>query len=561
MEARKQRPLQNGAAYDRFFPRAEGQTQTVRRDASLDDTMAYVPKAIRDCQGQTKAIAARLKGATLRETCSNIWYFVYRHIQYRKDQPGYEQIRSPARAWADRRQGVDCDCYSVFISTILLNLGIPHLLRITKYRQNYFQHIYPVVPIPGGEIIIDCVTDSFDYEVPYCEKKDYPMDLQFLNGIDDPSTSALSPSFAGDGMGELGKIKFKNILNKINKFNPATVLLRNGLLASMKLNVAGVAGKLRWSYLSADQAKAKGMDAQKFKKLLALRKKVESIFYGAGGTPKNLKNAILKGKGNKNKAVIAGLGMLEMGNLDAIDINTPLDQLLGAEVYYSENERVFQGFTGFGALGEPLTLTSVTAASGVIASLVAALKKIGNLFGGKAEPGAADSSSKSTGDGASATTTDSSGSSTSDSSSPATVTTPSSGTAPSANTDADGSSGPSATDSTSGKAGDDDSGSDSTALTPGPAVTTPVMAAARIDTGIATTSGTDANGGFWSKNKKWLKPVAIGAGGIVVLAVGYHLIKAKPHSPSPPLSGTPKKNHHRKTKKTQPKRKTPVALL
>ena len=40
------------------------------------------------------------------------------------------------------------------------------------------------------------------------------------------------------------------MLNAVNKVNPATVLLRNGILASMKLNMRNVAARLRWSYLS-----------------------------------------------------------------------------------------------------------------------------------------------------------------------------------------------------------------------------------------------------------------------------------------------------------------------
>ena len=89
----------------------------------------------------------------------------------KKDAEGYEQIRSPARAWHDRFSGVDCDCYSVFISSILSNLGIAHTLRITKYQRDYFQHIYPIVPFQNGYITIDCVTDRFNYEVPFSEKK------------------------------------------------------------------------------------------------------------------------------------------------------------------------------------------------------------------------------------------------------------------------------------------------------------------------------------------------------------------------------------------------------
>ena len=79
------------------------------------------------------------------------------------------------------------------------------------------------------------------------------------------------------------------MLNVVNKANPATVLLRNGILASMKLNIRNAAGRLRWSYLTPQQASAKSIDPVKFQKLIAARQKLEKIFYGAGGNPKNLK--------------------------------------------------------------------------------------------------------------------------------------------------------------------------------------------------------------------------------------------------------------------------------
>ena len=68
-----------------------------------------------------------------------------------------------------------------------------------------------IVPTDNGHITIDCVTDKYDYEVPFSEKKDYPMDLQYLNGFDgnpalyaDTNDAYLIKS--GNGMDELGKI-------------------------------------------------------------------------------------------------------------------------------------------------------------------------------------------------------------------------------------------------------------------------------------------------------------------------------------------------------------------
>jgi len=594
MEATKKRNIKSGTEYDKLFPKSEGDNKTIRRNANVSHTVSFIPKVVSETLNQTEAIARRLKGNSVYETCSNIWHFVYQHINYKKDEEGYEQIRSPARSWQDRFQGVDCDCYSTFISSILTNLGMPHLLRITKYHRDYFQHIYPVVKNGNREIIIDCVTDKFDYEVPYSEKKDYPMDLQYLNGFD------------GDGMEELGKIVksnmaknksaslpksakklkkksnlktaassgssvppakkkkkglLKKVVSKINKINPATILLRNGVLVSMKLNIKNVAGRLKWSYLTPEQAAAKGIIPEKFQKLVATRQKLENIFTVAGGKVDNLRKAILGGKGNKDKAV-NGLGMLPMIEWSGyMNEYTPLDQILGPEAYYSEN---IEGMEGLGQLGEPITLTSIAAAAGVIAGIVGALKQVGDIFGGKGKDSedfdesktdAPENNVKSSSTNSSTQLPDTTNNS---------VIPNNSSTEETNSQEINNSNALVKTSDTTSSNEVDESNETGVTTTKNNSVSS--SEDSKDNTG---TTPPDEKQNFWDKNKTWLKPVAIGVGGLTLIAVGFHLMKGKAQnksSPSHSLSGVPhkrkKKNkkHHR-SYKTKHHHKKAVALL
>jgi hypothetical protein len=629
MEATRNRQLKSGAAYDHLFPRANENVHTIKRNASLDDTMRQIPKVVQQTKGQTTKLAAVLKRPSVKETCRNIWEFVYGHIQYKKDEQGYEQVRSPARAWHDRREGVDCDCYSVFISTVLTNLRIPHLLRITKYKQAHFQHIYPVVIYEGGEIVMDCVTDSFDYEVPYSAKKDYPMDLQFLDGLPGlyKDESELLLLGTENDLGDLGKLLkkamalkkkapspvpvasvakknlfqkvkakiqaapppvpaattpaakpkkkgiLKKVLNVVNKVNPATVLLRNGVLAAMKLNVKNVAGRLRWSYLTADKAAAKGIDAAKFQRLLATRQKLENIFYGAGGKPDNLRKAILGGKGNKDKAV-NGLGTLPAYDIDHLGIYTPIEQLLGPEIYHSENVEGFHGLNaleGLGELGEPVTLTTVAAAMGVISGIVASLKQIGSIFKGN-QPGSEDFDEKlneqAENNEAVKDTTPVPPSanlpplatnpfvSKTDAALPNTVSEDAPQLVKSIPPDTN------LTDDSMQNEFDTQDGEDQLPL---PVVKTTPVPTTNVPANTTQETTQEEKPRFWDANKKWLKPTLIVGGGIAVIAFGYNLMqkKEKGTSKSNGLSGIPyrkkkKKNYHRKQKH---KHKTAVALI
>jgi hypothetical protein len=613
VEATNKRIIKSGERYNDLFPKAVSDTVTIQKNANVYDTVAFIPKVVHQTLYQTAAIAQALKRATVRDTCKAVWQFVYEHIAYKKDAEGYEQIRSPSRAWQDRFRGVDCDCYSVFISSVLSNLGIPHSLRITKYHRDYFQHIYPIVPIDKGYITMDCVTNQFDYEVAFSEKKDYPMDLQYLNGLEGNAALYADPNEAyylsgNNGMDELGKLiqrgfannkktplqkrkpfvnrgskaiqkatpnttkkpkGIKRVLNKINKINPATIAIRNGILASMKLNIKNVAGRLRWSYLSPDEAAKRGIDLARFQKLIATRQRLENILYKSGGKPDNLRKAIMNGKGNKDKAV-HGFEGLE-GVVDSLTEYTPIETLLGVEIHYAEN---VEGMEGLGALGEPLTLTSIAAASGVIAGIVGMLKQVGDIFQKKTK--GSEDFNETKNEQAEAQEV-----------APPVVAPPAlpAPTEQSMPTPIY----PTAVETTPVTM---------MPIAPSPTYAnhqlpiqkpqTEVWAEEKAETKNAVTKVDNSNAdtlttatdkaaatpeekpdGFWDKNKKWLKPAAIGVGGITLLAIGVYLVKgsgnrtAANKSPSKTLGGVPTKKpikHYHRKKATPPRKKEAIAL-
>ncbi|WP_299187652.1 hypothetical protein [uncultured Aquimarina sp.] len=206
MKAQSKRHIHTTRSFDHLIPRSVQKDTVVvgAGKAKLEDTLQLMQLVIRETLHDSQKLADTLKGSNLIDTCKRIWNFVYGHIQYKMDKTGVEQVRRPSRTWADRMTGVDCDCYTVFIGSILTNLGIPFKMRITKYGgKHHFQHVYPIVPTPNGHITMDCVADQFDYEVPYSEKKDiraigsFNLDgLGTLSGVDmaDISLNALEES-------------------------------------------------------------------------------------------------------------------------------------------------------------------------------------------------------------------------------------------------------------------------------------------------------------------------------------------------------------------------------
>lgn len=573
MERREQIKVKSGDQYDYLFPRAMLGTVTKKKGATVADTIRFIPQVVQDTLFHTEKIAALLKRKTLYDTCKAIWHFVYDHIAYKKDEDGKEQIRSPARAWHDRgnNQGVDCDCYTVFISSILSSLKIRHVLRITKYKEDHFQHIYPIVPLADGSYItIDCVVRNFNYEEPYSEKKDTPMDLEYLNGINDSIANKTTDEIDlmgiyddQEAMSELGKLfqrkatpgapkkvglfkqkppetanakkgLFKGKLKAVvkqglhitNRLNPATALLRAGILASAKLNVLKIAQRIKYAYLSDAEAQKRGIDMAKFAQLKKIKEKLETIFYGAGGKPENLKQAILTGKGNKDHDV-KGLGYMPEP-MAGMNEYTPVSSLLGSAVYEDELSGVI---SGLGELGV-VTATALTSASGVVGAIAGLLKSIGNIFT-KKDKASKDFEEGTEGEGTSATEAGEGGAESGGSS--------------------DGGEATNKPALKKASAGQEDGASSESAESSGE--------------NADGSSGADKSS-FWEKNKKWIKPVGIGLGTLGLLYAGYRIVTGskKPHA-KPALSGIPKSKKHKKKggKKTKLKsrkhKKEAVALL
>ncbi len=187
------RARKGGEAFGDLIPAPTWKEEVVKRNASVEQTVAEMKKLIVQSAWQTKRLSERLLGRDLYTTCRNVWGFLFSHIRYKEDDKGKEQLRTPALSWYVRRiRGIDCDDFSIFASTILYNLNIPHYLRIAKYYdefglpKDHFQHVYVVVPLKDKNYItIDAVLDEFDAEKTTAEHKDFlVMNNSNLNGID-----------------------------------------------------------------------------------------------------------------------------------------------------------------------------------------------------------------------------------------------------------------------------------------------------------------------------------------------------------------------------------------
>ena len=443
------RASRDGKEFGEIIPAPTWSEVIIKRNGSVIDTVHAMRKIIKQYAWQTAKLAPLLKGKTLDETCHNIWNFLFTHIKYKEDDEGKEQLRTPARSWAQRlTRGIDCDDFDLFAGTILYNLNIPNYIRIARYSgKNYFQHVYPVVPMTDKQYItIDAVLNEYDTEKQPVETKDFlvmntdnlnGIDISMLGGIEDETHNEISGILSGEdfkeldelqGLGQipsaeaelgairrhlqrtrnivarnpeliqdtehpesflgqvdyalkywdtdkrdealnvlsgeedrinmlegfgslpeghedidlfyglnnlgsydvLGKAKrekkfFTNVKQAVKKagkgvkkigkglikYNPLTVTIRAAVLLALKVNLLKSATKLKWGYLTEDEARTRGFDMEEWSKVKTQLAKAEKLFVSTlQGKAENFKRAILSGRAGKLSGINTGLGVV-----------------------------------------------------------------------------------------------------------------------------------------------------------------------------------------------------------------------------------------------------------
>ena len=163
---------------------AKGKTVLLKKGGNTGDIVNAVLDVVPDVRNQTRDFSKQFTPD--RRGMRRLFDWVKSNIRYIEDPLGVQWIREPARLWHDREG--DCKSFTVFIISVLENLGIQYVVRFSnteKRGSKIVNHVYPVAIMPDGEqIIMDAVYDWFDAEHAYYYKIDYDMaDIYRLSGV------------------------------------------------------------------------------------------------------------------------------------------------------------------------------------------------------------------------------------------------------------------------------------------------------------------------------------------------------------------------------------------
>ena len=122
----------------------------------------------------------------------------------------------------------------------------------------------------------------------------------------------------------------------------------------------------------------KSIDPAKFQKLVNTKDETGKNIFGAGGNPKNLKKAILSGKGNKDKAVngLEGFGMIDSGSVQYMSEYTPWPNCSEQKYTMMKHQRYGRALVNWWTHNHEQYCCGQV----LMQALLAMLKDVGNIF-------------------------------------------------------------------------------------------------------------------------------------------------------------------------------------
>jgi hypothetical protein len=153
-------------------PPAKG-PQLRKEDYRTNDIVKVVQDVVEGYAHETRVFSRQFPAT--EAGLQRLFNWVERNFKYEEDPAGSQWVQTPA--YLNQKRVGDCKSYTAFISSVLQNIGVDHLIRYAAYGSKEFRHVYPVALLGGREIPVDVVYKvqhggRFGSEKRYTSKKD-----------------------------------------------------------------------------------------------------------------------------------------------------------------------------------------------------------------------------------------------------------------------------------------------------------------------------------------------------------------------------------------------------
>lgn len=259
-----------GNLLNRLTP-VKGINRVLKVNQNVGDIISGILNTHNYWRNDYDKICLNFNAQTPYQVGKKIFDFLKTHTHYVIESDNQQTLRSPAAILSlgsDKKIGLDCKSYSLFIGGILDALNrkgkkINWCYRFASYRMTdkLPHHVFVVINPGSGtdEIWVDPVLPTYNEKKQYfykIDRKPKNMALVQVSGIGRRKKTKAERKARRNEIKKKIKEKIKKRGRLLLKFNPATVPARNAFLLIVKLNVLNIAFRLH-QLLQKDQSKLK----------------------------------------------------------------------------------------------------------------------------------------------------------------------------------------------------------------------------------------------------------------------------------------------------------------
>ena len=174
-----------------------GDTASVIRsfgEGFTEDIIRSIRDVLPSAMSQTAAFAETLKyacGGNISDTLYSLYHFLCVCVPLKVDPMGVQYIRKPAAIIHSKNRCADCKSYSIFIASVLRNLGIPCRLKFCSWAPDDVdvRHVFvQAYPDTGKAVTLDVNLKSYNKEKSPNYHNRY-IDMTKIYSIGDAETS------------------------------------------------------------------------------------------------------------------------------------------------------------------------------------------------------------------------------------------------------------------------------------------------------------------------------------------------------------------------------------
>ncbi|NVO11714.1 MAG: hypothetical protein HXX16_17265 [Bacteroidales bacterium] len=145
------------------------QVSLIKKDYKTSDIINQIMRDDLIAWKDTVEFSRDIRYSSLEDLGKQLFDFLMQEITYLEDKTGSQIVRRPAYLWSSKTG--DCKSYSLFVTSVLKNLGINYQYAFASYSDEPIaRHVYPIINHNGKTVIVDAVYKIFNKEKPYKHK-------------------------------------------------------------------------------------------------------------------------------------------------------------------------------------------------------------------------------------------------------------------------------------------------------------------------------------------------------------------------------------------------------